>query len=117
MLRGVMHLFAAGGGVWGSLRSSWNAQHESPTVTDDELQVQAWLPSCLTSMLAEVQSGTMQLPCASLQACKLDQQIFELPRPTVNCVLHRNMQAHATWYLVRGFQMVSLSVLTAGAGV
>ena len=52
---------AAGGGVWGSAR--WEADSPSaragPEVSDEDLQAQAWLPSCLTALLAEVR------PCSS----------------------------------------------------
>ena len=42
--------------MWGSAR--WEADAPSarsgPEVTDEDLQAQAWLPSCLNALLAEV---------------------------------------------------------------
>lgn len=40
--------------MWGSCsRTRWNNE-SSGTVSDEDLQAQAWLPSCLRSLLAEV---------------------------------------------------------------
>ena len=43
---------AGASGVWGST-ARWNAK-SSGTVLDEDLQAQAWLPSCLRALLAEV---------------------------------------------------------------
>ena len=50
----LMPRCAGAGGVWGvSSRARFSAK-SSGTVSDEDLQAQAWLPSCLRSLLAEV---------------------------------------------------------------
>lgn len=48
-----MHVYwevlAAGGGVWG--RSPTADCSQAPSVSDEDLQAQAWFPATLTSML------------------------------------------------------------------
>ena len=51
------HGGAGASGVWGS-RARWNPK-SSGTVSDEDLQAQAWLPSCLRALLAEVRSLTL----------------------------------------------------------
>ena len=41
--------------MWGS-RTRWNSKSNG-TVSDEDLQAQAWLPSCLRALLAEVFSS------------------------------------------------------------
>lgn len=64
--------------MWGSCnRAKWNSKR-SGTVSDEDLQAQAWLPSCLRALLAEVSSFTFAsihilMPyCALLQGFQTD---------------------------------------------
>lgn len=52
----------ASSGVWGNNRC-FDAPRDS-TVTDEDLQAQAWVPNCLTAMLVEVNAHFLQSSCA-----------------------------------------------------
>ncbi len=45
--------------MWGDCGA--NAVQRRAAATDEDLQAQAWLPSCLTALLAEVRALSFQL--------------------------------------------------------
>ena len=66
-------LLIAGGGVWG--RSPTADCSQAPSVSDEDLQAQAWFPATLTSMLhlaelaASITLDTCELTLRSLPTC------------------------------------------------